>query len=313
MSMKSELQSSTAIPLEPDDEALFAEASGSDIALGRYDLVVLVQGMNKELLRNHERYFAGAGVGDFIVPLPNGERVLFESRTGYSFINLNAEIIFPEYLPNRGGPVAPHDAKPEDAVWLKAKDAPGGKEGLYRTSNGNRIEETLLVRQLIERHIIATAAFKGTMLPIGRSMLNKALRYKINPTDATGSLICTNWRMLSKMAERNGNDYPVYDPVLVGRFGQDGGPSLEETRTAAKHRLAHKRGGDMEAMLSGPPVPPEPPAIAAPVEPKHGPIVVTSGRPTSLRTVETVIDREQAPPITEAPDGPGEFDEPIPF
>jgi hypothetical protein len=123
------------------------------------------------------------------------------------------------------------------------------------------------------------------------------------------------WRVTSRQEKKGDRRWYVSVVKLVGKIGDpdwrepnepDGpiGPTLDDWRLAMRLRDAFKKGE---------PWPPEPPEIAAQLAPSPAPIFITSGRRASLRSVETVIDRETAPPIDRAPDGPDDPDDGIRF
>ena len=294
----SNLMSSTAMTQELQE--LLDETAGADIPVEMRDLSSLLQAISKELVAGDAKEIVGAAAGDFSLPR-NGERILVKGQVGYPFLILDAWIGWPEYLPNRGGFVGPHDAKPRNAVWHKKGASSDGKEGLYLVDidgrPGNRIEETIYVRVLVlpddgSAPFVVTQAFKSTAKSIGNEMLNRTSR-KVNGKDTNP--VTVKWRMTSRL-ERNGDQrWYAPNPVLLGRFGEPNGPTTEEVRFAAQLRKSLKQGGvAWEAPLE-PPEPPPPTPVSALVE-RRAPIVVTSGRP-ALRSVET-------PPPLEHDGGP---------
>ena len=291
------LMSSTAI--SPELEELLAETAGADIPIEMRDLSPLLQAISKELAVGDPKRIFGAEAGDFALPR-NEERILVKGAVGYSFLILDAWIGWPEYLPNRGGFVKPHDAKPHNAVWHKKGESSDGKEGLYLVdidgNPGNRIEETIYVRVLVlpddgSAPFVVTQAYKSTAKSIGSDMLRRASR-KVDGKAANPVTI--KWRMTSRL-ERNGDQrWYAPDPQLLGRFGEPNGPTVEEVRLAANLRKALKTGASWEAPLE----PPAPPSAQSNVsrssvsrhDARRGSIAVTSGRP-ALKSVET------APPL----------------
>ena len=288
------LMSSTAI--SPELEELLAETAGADIPIEMRDLSPLLQAISKELAVGDPKRILGAEAGDFALPR-NEERILVKGAVGYSYLSLDAWIGWPEYLPNRGGFVKPHDAKPHNAVWHKKGESSDGKEGLYLVDidghPGNRIEETIYVRVLVlpddgSAPFVVTQAYKSTAKSIGSDMLRRASR-KIDGKAANPVTI--KWRMTSRL-ERNGDQrWYVPDPQLLGRFGEPNGPTIEEVRLGAncarrsrpaqagKRRLSRRRRPSVE-----------PRSNASAAQRPGGSIAITSGRP-ALKSVET------APPL----------------
>jgi hypothetical protein len=174
----SSLMSSTA--LTPEDRALLAETAAPDLPPALTGLIALMQPTSPELVRDDPKEVRGAAVGDFIVPHA-GERMPFKGSTGYTFLIIGAERGFPEYWPARGGFIAPHDTKPDDARWLRPEESPDGKEGLYRSLTNTRIEETIYIQELVlpadgSAPFVATQPFHSTALPVGKDMLKRAQR-----------------------------------------------------------------------------------------------------------------------------------------
>jgi hypothetical protein len=248
--------------------------------------------VSKEVAAGDPKEIVGAVAGDFVLPR-NGERILVKAQVGYPFLILTAWIGWPEYLPARGGFVAPHETKPRNAVWHKAGASSDGKEGLYLVdidgNPGNRIEETIYVRVLVlpdddSAPFIVTQAFKSTAKTIGNDMLNRATR-KVNGKDTNP--VTVKWRMTSRLERKGDQRWFAPNPTLIGRLGEPNGPNTEEVRLGAQLRKSLKQGDVVawEAALE----PPEPTPAPASVQ-RRAPITVTSGR-SALRGVET------APPL----------------
>ena len=292
------LMSSTA--MSPELEELLAETAGADIPVEMRDLSSLLQAISKELVAGDPKFIPKATAGDFALPR-NEERILVKGAVGYSFLNLEASVGYPEYKFNRGGFVRPHDTKPHNAVWHKKGKSSDGKEGLYLVdidgNPGNRIEETIYARVLVlpddgGAPFVVTQAYKSTAKSIGADMLRRTSR-KVDGKDVNP--VTVKWRMTSRL-ERSGDDrWYAPDPQWLGRLGEPNGPTVEEVRLGAQLRKALKTGASWEGPLE-PPAPPNPsaqierqPSERQPDD-RRGSIAITSGRP-ALKSVET------APPL----------------
>ena len=291
----SSLKSSTRL-LTPEDQALLAEAAGDDLPSTLQNLIKLMQPNSPELIPGGPKEVSGAAVGDFVIPC-FGEQLLRKGSTGFTYQLIGGEIGWPEYIPGRGGFVCPHDEKPGDARWLKSHESPDGKEGLYRTTNNNRVEETVYGHLLVEGRCVAIYAFRSTALQVGKDMFKRASRKAEG--DAVGGYALIKWRMTSRPESGNGNRWQLPDPTVVGRFGEANGPMIVEVRLAAGLRKAFKQG------LPWALEPPEPPRLDPVPQASSPRPVITSGRPI-IQSVET------APPIDRY-DGPGDFSEDVPF
>jgi hypothetical protein len=184
--------------------------------------------------------------------------------------------------PGRGGYVGPHSVMPPDARWLKKNESPDGREGLYRSSNDNRIEETWYVPELIlpddgSPPFVATQSFHSTACVIGKDMLRRAARKVMVDGALVSNPALIKWRMTSRFASGDGNRWPVPVPTIVGRFGEANGPTADQVGLAAKLRKAFQQGLPMGEE------PPTPPSEAIERTPRP---VITSGLPI-VHEVET--------------------------
>ena len=163
------------------------------------------------------------------------------ARSATTFLVVAGDRVFVEYKPARGGWVADHLEKPNDAIWFERDDSPDGKAGLYRVgvdgNPGNRVEETIYAHELIlpsdgSPPFTATQAFRSTATVVGRELMNRVSRK--SPGGEVANPVLFKWRMTSQL-ERNG-DYHWYKPLatLLGKFGEPNGngPTIEEVRSA---------------------------------------------------------------------------------
>ena len=232
------------------DKALLAETAGDDLPPGLADLIKLMQGMSAEMAPSHTKYVDGAALGDFVIPRQD-EQLLVKGAIGYAFIIVGAECHWPEYLQARGGFVAPHDTKPPNARWLKKDESPDGREGLYLIGvdgrADNRIEETWYVPALVllddgSEPFVATYAFHGTACPIGKDMLRRAARKVMVDGASIANPALFKWRMTSRPERGVGGAYYLPAPTIVGRFGEERGPTADQVRIAGRLRKAFKHG-----------------------------------------------------------------------
>ena len=299
---KSSLMSSTAL-LSEEDRALLNETSAPDLPSEMKNLIVHVQANSPELVAGDPKEYVGpsgerAFAGDWLLPRDGG-RILVKGAVGYEFLVVAGDRVFVEYKQARGGWVADHLEKPNDAIWFEKDESPDGKAGLYRVGvdgqPGNRVEETIYAHELIlpkdgGAPFTATQAFRSTAITVGRELMNRVSRK--SPGGEVANPVLFKWLMSSQL-ERRG-DYRWHKPLatLLGKFDEPNGPTVEEVRLGAQLRKAFKTGASWEAPLE-PPAPPNPsaPAIERQRRPSAaGSIAITSGRP-ALKSVET------APPL----------------
>ena len=185
---KSSLMSSTAL-LSEEDRALLDETSAPDLPSEMKNLIVHVQANSPELVAGDPKEYVGpsgerAFAGDWLLPRDGG-RILVKGAVGYEFLVVAGDRVFVEYKQARGGWVADHLEKPNDAIWFEKDESPDGKAGLYRVGvdgqPGNRVEETIYAHELIlpkdgGAPFTATQAFRSTAITVGRELMNRVSR-----------------------------------------------------------------------------------------------------------------------------------------
>ena len=129
---KSSLMSSTAL-LSEEDRALLNETSAPDLPSEMKNLIVHVQANSPELVAGDPKEYVGpsgerAFAGDWLLPRDGG-RILVKGAVGYEFLVVAGDRVFVEYKQARGGWVADHLEKPNDAIWFEKDESPDGKAG----------------------------------------------------------------------------------------------------------------------------------------------------------------------------------------
>ena len=114
---KSSLMSSTAL-LSEEDRALLNETSAPDLPTEMKNLIVHVQANSPELVAGDAKELSlSAFAGDWLLPRDGG-RILVKGAVGYEFLVVAGDRVFVEYKPTRGGWVANHLEKPDDAILV---------------------------------------------------------------------------------------------------------------------------------------------------------------------------------------------------
>jgi hypothetical protein len=282
------------VGLTPEDIAL-AEGDAPDLAIRARSKIILVQSNSPELVPGDKRHVPGAQVGWFIVP-KGDERVAVDH---VDFIAVGFSHYFDEYLPNRGPYVETHLKKPPEAIWLNAKRDNVEKTGLW-LPNGNRVVEVILTYMMLNGGQGGSFAFFGSGFPVGRDLSDRAA--SLEAVAGTGSVhTCTVGKFrLTSTFEKDG-DLRWCKPyvALLGKLGEDKGPTIAEWRQAQTLRRAVKDGVPWQEALA------DVQAQLAPPKPK---LAVVEPKPTRVEPKLTVVEQRQAwaegpPPMD--PDDPG--------
>jgi hypothetical protein len=261
---------------------------------------------------------AGTVEGGYVIPHPRGDEPLVFDQKGFVFHSIAFRKAFVEWGPKRGGPpVGSYPELPADCRWLNSDDSPDGKSGYYRDVNGNSVVQTVYAHGLVATpdggRIPMTLPFAKSSYAVGNDFAHHAQKLRVmvevegEKVELRGAPVGL-WRVTSRQEKKDARRcYYVSVVRLVGKLNDPDGPTLDDWRLAMRLRDAFKKGEPW------PPEPPEPPAITAQTAPSPAPIFITSGRRAGLRSIETLVDRETAPPIDRVPDGPDDPDDEIRF
>jgi hypothetical protein len=228
-----------------DEDRALVEGDTPDLPSRDRKKIVLVQPTSPELVYGDKRYIQGASIGSFIIP-KGDERVPVPSFTAIA-VGFNKR--WDEYMPDRGPYVASHDAKPADCIWLDAK-RDGVKKTGYARQNGNRVQEVVAAYLLLGNGFGGVYDFYGSATSIGRDFADRAGRLKAT---VGGSDIhtCTvgMWGFKSRTEQGAEGRYCLPVPSLIGKLGEEGGPTLKQWRQAQYLRRAFKDGTPFIAAL----------------------------------------------------------------
>jgi hypothetical protein len=145
---------------------------------------------------------------------------------------------FVEWEPQRSSktpPVAVHDFAPPDVQWLKV----GGRKTCLRP-NGNRVERTVYAHMLVGG-FRATFAYKSTALDVGERLSRDADKVRVDVDGEVVRVVGAFYQLSSKL-DRNDRGETWWAPTFerLAVFGQEGGPSVEQTRVARDIRFEFK-------------------------------------------------------------------------
>jgi hypothetical protein len=225
---------------------------------------LLVHATNPELVADDSRYVRGAGVGDFVVP-EGEDRVVYRGSTGFICQPVGFDFNHNEYEPDtatgRGKFVKPHGPeRPHGWRWLKPADGVS-KEGMYLPS-GNRVVPTITA-MLVVGGYGCQYDFYGTAFNPGKDFAIRAGKLTATVEGEDGKPVkvvgCTlgNFLVTSYIKKDGDRRYPMPVVTLIGKLGEEKGPTLDAWRFAQSLRQAFKQGGDwMPIEALEPPVPP---------------------------------------------------------
>jgi hypothetical protein len=261
--------------------------SASDLALTAGDTpdlpstawawVKLLAPVSHELDASSDQFLAGAHAGDFVVYTSGSDPKIVNGATGFTCMVIGLERVWVEYPV--GDHVIRHPEKPSDAVWLSRGEKGAERPGLHRIGPsgelGNRVPETVIAYLLVDGVVeVVSYSFASTALRIGNAFSDTAQKLAIRsgPDGLQWVTGCTlgKFRITSRLIDRGGRRWHVPKVTLIGKLGEEGGPSIEEWRAAQGLRLAAKAPPPVP--LASPPVaplvagPPAPPTAAAEYE-----------------------------------------------
>jgi hypothetical protein len=250
-------------------------ADAPDVPPSTGALSRILQQLSPELVTGEANYLKGAVAGDIVLRFGD-DRVAVKK---FVCIPVAFDWTYAEYEPPQGSMrgqfVALHTSKPEDAEW---RDAPDGRRAILR-DNGNKIEEALNAYLVVDGKGVVFP-FRSTAVKIGRQFADRAgrLHTSYHGEEIIGYAV-GKWEVTSRL-ERSG-DYRWYLPqvTLLGRLGEEGGPTLDEWRLASRARLAFKDGMDWspESLPKLAPPPAEPQMNRR----RRGEMHIESGSPKS--------------------------------
>jgi hypothetical protein len=242
------------------------------------------------------------GIGDFL--MPNG----VVAKGCYQFLAIGCDDFWVHWAANRGGLLgfSQGSETPPGTEWLKPGVPRDGypmamREGRY-APDGSVWERTIYLHSLIvavgkpavqlAQPICGTFAFKGKSCEIGQNFYRSQLTTVKAVID--GKVQCHMalglFEMSSEIERKRSYSWMAPKLALIGVFGQQGGPSIEQSWVAKTLRHSFKQG---RAWASDPL-----PAIAAP--PPEAPRIPAAERVTPKPDIRSGPDAWKSDPPTEA-------------
>lgn len=252
----------SVINLTAADRAAMGDDGHDTPFVGKSEMT-LVYAASPEVLVGGPSFVPGAQVGGYAVS-QGDKRIAFNN--GVLFHPIGFRLSHPEYGPDvgdkRGQYLRDHGvARPDAAVWRDADGFQIQKAGYY-LPNGNAVVPTVTAYGLVNGFGVGFAMYR-TAYNAGKDLVIRAerLRVKADIDGKTEELRgCTLgvFKFTSAFEKRGPYTVPIPVATLVGRLGEEGGPTLAAWRKIQPLRRAFKEGGDWTPIEAfDPPAPPE--------------------------------------------------------
>jgi hypothetical protein len=240
----------------------------------------VVQLASKDCDPESPRFVAGAQPGLIVLRYGVGDAAVVKD---FTFTPFASESRFSVYEPSRGTEQGRYvDTLPKRPLEARWQADANGKQRC-RLPNGNEVRETKTVFAIVKgKRIVAFAAHSSGLKPIA-DMLDHCARLsvKIETLRLHGPII-SKWAMATLEKREGTYRWWVPRPTLIGKLGDEKGPTLAEVVFAKQVRESFRQGGSLwNEAPEAPPTAPDLPPIA------RGKQTVTSGRAP-----------DEAPPIS---------------
>jgi hypothetical protein len=264
--------------------------SASDLALTAGDTpdlpttigarAVLLAPLSRALDTSSDSFLVGAAAGDFVIYCSGGDPKIVKGAIGFTCMVIGFDRPWIEYPNKRGDDIIRHLKRPSDVDWRDRGE--GGAEQFchYRIGPngelGNRVVDTGIAYLLIEGiDEMVSLSFTKTALRLSyNGFVDTAQKLAIRggPDGLQWVTGCTlgKFRITSRLIDDANRRWHVPKVTLIGKLGEEGGPSVEEWRKVQGLRMAAKAPPPVP--LASPPVaplvagPPAPPTAAAEYE-----------------------------------------------
>jgi hypothetical protein len=242
------------------DRELLKSVSIPDLALGALPPAKLMQTNNPELLDRPEAddnvFVSGAIAGGWVLPTAGGDgRVFMPVPPGFdlgvvAFTQrwVTGEIDGDGKFQMVGEPYA---EKPPTARWRPDPDRPGKK--IHKIDNGLLVREELGVVMLPEATgQICHYVGRKTATKVVRAFSNRAQRLTVDGLgDGIRGCVLARFRVTSFLKTEDKRSWHVPVFAVLGKVGEERGPSMERVLELARMRDAYLKG----AALSEPTAP----------------------------------------------------------
>lgn len=215
-------------------------------------LVYLLQSNSPQTQKGSDKHVKGAtGGAIWLRNAPEGQNV-FEGDEGIVFQPCHFNVCWIEWLPNRGGFVARHSARPEAAqlVDVEREDGTTGKR--WEMPSGNVVAESREYAGFVHSgdgddrgdDMAYTIPFGGTNLTVAKQWMS-AMRNEKLPSGERAPLFANNYVIKTKLRSRGKFNWFVYEidkvgPVETVEEIERGNALADAFSTGTKQSAAHE-------------------------------------------------------------------------
>lgn len=197
-------------------------------------LVYLLQVNSKPAMKGHERYIQGAEGGDIWLRNMPPEECIVKSEDGLVFQPCHLTVCWIEWLPDRGGFVARHAARPPEAKLEDVEGDNGQTRKMWIMPNGNIVGESREYAGFVylEGHdpLPYVIPLSGSGHTVGRQWMT-TMREERLPDGSRAPIFMNLWRLTPKLRTKNNNSWYMYEITKEGPVGT----AEEVLRGAALH------------------------------------------------------------------------------
>lgn len=196
--------------------AALAQHAGKGISHAQEDnivpLIYLLQANSPQCVRGHEKMIEGAEQGNIWLRNEPVEECIVNGEDGLEFIPCYFSKSWLEWMPDRGGFVARHPKRPNDAELHEEETDSGDTKRVWRRPNGNSVVETrefagfYLAGDVLKPYVIPLS---GTGHTVGRTWMT-SLRDERLPDGSEAPIFANVWRLTTKLRTKGKNSWFQY-------------------------------------------------------------------------------------------------------
>jgi hypothetical protein len=207
---------SGAVAAAADEELLkmMAQDAGKGVSTAVEDnivpLIYILQALSPQVQKKKEEYIDGAEAGMIWF---RGTKDVVAGEEGIPVVPCHFSKCWIEWQPNRGGFVARHEDKPDDAVLTT--DAENPKRKFWKRPNGNIVVETrehvVLVLDIFDRPMPFVIPMSGSGHGASRAWMSNMNRKVIPNTDIKAPSYAFIYRMKLQFLTNADGDWYMWD------------------------------------------------------------------------------------------------------
>lgn len=173
-------------------------------------LIYILQALSPQVQKKKEEYIEGAEAGQIWF---RGTKTVVPGDDGILGVPCHFSKAWVEWLPDRGGFVARHDERPEDAVLVT--DSQNPKKKYWRRPNGNTVVETrehvVIVLDTFERPMPFVIPMSGSGHGSSRAWMSLMNRKVVPGTDLKAPSYAYLYRMKLQFRTNDQGDWYMWD------------------------------------------------------------------------------------------------------